>query len=169
MCKKYNVKDYYFSQYIVSRCIPDTSDDENNKYIRISCHKVVVEANPENMSVPYFVKNRCVNAGVKFLKALQEKPQYLCTCCHRILFHKTVVPFHLQEYDMTNDTFHYRMKLHKNQTSQQHCQTEKSKNQACGNGLKLDDTPQDLQQLFTLKVIYIVQTSLHNNYCHERI
>ena len=74
------------------------------------------------------MNNRCVNAGAKFLKALQEKPQYVCTCCHRLLFHKTVVPFHLQEYDMTNDTvqnslsYRYRMKLNKTLTSQQHCQ-----------------------------------------------
>ena len=87
----------------------------------------IVEANPENVTVAYFVNNRCVNAGAKFLKALQEKPQYVCTCCHHLLFHKTVVPFHLQEYDMTNDTvkkvlsYCYRMKLHKNQTSQEHC------------------------------------------------
>ena len=56
LCKQYNVEDYDFSQYIVSRCRPDTSDDENDKYICISCHKRLVEANPENRSVLYFVK-----------------------------------------------------------------------------------------------------------------
>ena len=49
------------------------------------------------------MNNRCGNASAKFLKALQEKLQYVCTCCHHLLFLKTVVPFHLQEYDMTND------------------------------------------------------------------
>ena len=195
LCKQYNIEDYDFSHYIVSRCLPDTSDEGDDKYICISCHKRLVEANPENVSVPYFVNNRCVNAGAKFLKALQEKPQYVCTCCHRLLFQKTVVPFHLQEYDMTNDTvkqslsYRYRMKLHKNQTSQEHCQymqhewpqisqnyphddndvtymeeficircrqnlkqkNPKMPDQACANGLKLDDIPQDLQQLLTLE------------------
>ena len=128
MCKQYNMEDHDFSQYIVSRCLPDTSDEGDDKYICILCHKRLVEANPENVSLPYFVNNRCVNAGAKFLKALQEKLQYVCTCCHHLLFHKTVVPFHLQEYDTTNDTVKkslshcYRMKLHKNQTSQEHCQ-----------------------------------------------
>ena len=197
LCKQYNVEDYDFSQYIVSSCLPDTSDEQDDKYICVSCHKRLLESNSENLCVPYFVNNRCVNAGAKFLKALQEKPQYVCTCCHRLLFHKTVVPFHLQEYDMTNDTvqnslsYRYRMKLHKTLTSQQHCQymqhewphisqnnphddddddaiymeeyicircrqslkqrNPKMPNQACANGLKLDDIPQDLQQLLTLE------------------
>ena len=31
-------------------------------------------------------------------------PQFVCTCCHCILFHKTVKPFKIAEYDMNNDT-----------------------------------------------------------------
>ena len=60
-----------------------------------------------------------VKAGANFLKSLQEIPQYVCTCCHCVLFHKTVKPFKIGEYDMTNDIvqkclFHYyRMTLQK--------------------------------------------------------
>ena len=30
-------------------------------------------------------------------------PQFVCTCCHHILFLKTVKPFNIGEYDMNNE------------------------------------------------------------------
>ena len=60
-----------------------------------------------------------VKAGANFLKSLQEMPQFVCTCCHCILFHKTVKPFKIVEYDMNNDIVQkclshcYRMTLQK--------------------------------------------------------
>ena len=87
------MEDYDFLQYIVSRCLPDMSDEQDDQYICVSYHKWVLEVNPENLCVPYFVNNRCVNAGAKFLKAPQEKLQYVCTCCHHLLFLKTVLSF----------------------------------------------------------------------------
>ena len=53
--------------------------------------------------LPYYGRYPNVKAGTNFLKSLQEIPQFVCTCCHDILFHKTVKPFKIGEYDMNND------------------------------------------------------------------
>ena len=33
-----------------------------------------------------------------------QKPEYVCTCCHCMLFCKTVQQFHMKDYDMSNET-----------------------------------------------------------------
>ena len=69
--------------------------------------------------LPYYGEHLCVKAGANFLKALQEKPKFVCTCCHHMLFHKTVKPFKLTDFDMGNDivqkclSHRYVMKVHK--------------------------------------------------------
>ena len=95
--------DYDFSQYIVSRCLPDVNGEQDDNFICLSCHKKLQETNDENALVPYHVKNKCVTAAANFLKALQEKPEYVCTCCHHLLFHKTVQPFNITDYNMNNN------------------------------------------------------------------
>ena len=56
------------------------------------------------------------------MKALNQRPEYVCTCCHHMLFHKTVQLFNITDYDMSNETVkeclshQYVMKLHR-QTS----------------------------------------------------
>ena len=75
------------------------------------------EASNENPVVPH-AKYPNVVTGAKFLKALNQRPEYVCTCCHHMLFHKTVQQFHMEDYDISNETVkeglshHYVMKLH---------------------------------------------------------
>ena len=75
--------------------------------------------NNDNIVLPYHGRYPNVKAGTNFLKSLQEMPQFVCTCCHHILFNKTVKPFNIREYDLNNDTVqeclshHYRMTLQK--------------------------------------------------------
>ena len=94
--------EYDFKQYIVSRCLPDVSHEQDDpKYIRLSCDKTTY--NNENPVVPYHVKDKCLIAAAKFMKLLLEKPEYVCTCCHHLLFRKTVKKkFNIQEYEITN-------------------------------------------------------------------
>ena len=40
--------------------------------------------------------------GENFLKALQNKPEFVCTCCNQMLFWKTVVVFQENKYDFRN-------------------------------------------------------------------
>ena len=52
-----------------------------------------------------------------FLKALQDIPQYVCTCCHQLLFCQNVQPFHIDHYDLSNSivakslSHHYTMNI----------------------------------------------------------
>ena len=56
-------------------------------------------------------------------------PQFVCTCCHCILFDKTVKPFKIGEYDMNNDIVQkclshcYRMTLQKSVPGEKNVET----------------------------------------------
>ena len=73
----------------------------------------------KNPVLPYYGKYPLAVAGVNFLKALNKRPEYVCTCCHRMLFRKTVRLFHTTQYDMSDETVkqclshRYVMKLHR--------------------------------------------------------
>ena len=43
-------------------------------------------------------------AGANFLKALNQRPEYVCTCCYHMLFCKNVQPFHTTDHDMSDVT-----------------------------------------------------------------
>ena len=89
--KHYNMDEYDFKQYIVSRCLPDVSDEQDDlKYICLSCDKTLHITDNENPIVLYHVKDKCLVAAAKFMKLLLEKPEYVCTCCHHLLFRNTV-------------------------------------------------------------------------------
>ena len=102
--KHYNMDEYDFKQYIVSRCLPDVSHEQDDpKYICLSCDKTLCITDNENPVVPYHIKDKCLIAAAKFMKLLLEKPEYVCTCCHCLLFKKTVKKkFNIQEYEITN-------------------------------------------------------------------
>ena len=73
--KHYNMDEYDFKQYIVSRCLPDVSHEQDDpKYICLSCDKTLHITDNENPVVPYHVKDKCLIAAAKFMKLLLEKP-----------------------------------------------------------------------------------------------
>ena len=120
MCQLYRKADYDFSTFVVSRCLPHVRDcEDEEKYTCLSCHKRLKETNNDNIVLPYYGRYPNVKAGTNFLKSLQEMPQFVYTCCHHILFHKTIKPINIGEYDMNNDivqkclSHHYRMTLQK--------------------------------------------------------
>ena len=120
MCQLYIKADYDFSSFVVSQCLPHVRDcDDEQKYICPSCHKILTETNNDNIVLPYYCRYPNVKTGTNFLKSLWEMPQFVCTCCHHILFNKTVKPFIIREYDLNNDIMHkclshcYRMTLQK--------------------------------------------------------
>ena len=97
MCQLYRKADYDFSTFVVSQCLPHVRDcEDEEKYICLSCHKRLKETNNNNIVLPYYGRYLNVKAGTNFLKSLQEMPQFVCTCCHHILFHKTVKPSRLE-------------------------------------------------------------------------
>ena len=91
-CKVYNKAGYDFTSFVVSQCLGHVSNPANNEvqYICTSCHKRLQKTSNENPVLPYYGKYPHAVAGANFLKALNQRPEYVCTCCHCMLFHKTV-------------------------------------------------------------------------------
>ena len=94
---------YDFSNFVVSGCILDDVHEGNSSYICNSCSKTLCETSVDNPAVPMYKKDKNIRAGALFLKALSNRPEFVCTCCHRMLFHKTVRKFKEDDYDLTND------------------------------------------------------------------
>ncbi len=42
-------------------------------------------------------------AAENFKRKCYDLPEYICTCCHRLLWKQSVHPFKIEKYDMTND------------------------------------------------------------------
>ena len=111
--------------FVVSQCLQHVSHSANNQdqYICTSCNKRLQETSNENPVLPYYGKYPHAVVGTNFLKALNKRPEYVCTCCHHMLFRKTVQLFHTTDYDMSDETVkqglshRYVMTLHKH-TSQ---------------------------------------------------
>ena len=105
VCKMYNKQDYDFSYFVVSQCLQHLPNSTHEvQYICISCDKALQQTSDENPFVPYHAKYANAVSGAKFLKALNQRPEYVCTCCHRMLFCKTAQQFHIKDYDMNNET-----------------------------------------------------------------
>ena len=59
----------------------------------------------------------CAIPGSKCLQAIREKPEFVCTCCHRWMFQRSVIQYNSSCYNMENgsikhvlhETCHYPM------------------------------------------------------------
>ena len=96
-------RNYNFDHEIVHRALFHTYHfcaPGRMKYICNTCH------NNLSAKEPKMPRNAAAHlgkrAGENFLKALQNKPEFVCTCCHQMLFRKTVVVFHKNKYDFGN-------------------------------------------------------------------
>ena len=119
-CKMYNKVDYDFTNFVVSQCLQLVLNSvHEEQYICLSCDKILKETSDENPVVPFYAKYPNAGTGADFLKALNQRPEYVCTCCHHMLFHKTVQQFHIKDYHISNETVkqclshQYVMKLHR--------------------------------------------------------
>ena len=100
ICKIYNKAGYDFRSFVVSQCLASNED----QHICTSCDKRLQETSNENPVLPYYGKYPHAGAGANFLKALNRRPEYVCRCCHHMMFHKTVQLFHTTQYDMSDET-----------------------------------------------------------------
>ena len=104
LCKMYNKVDYDFTHFVVSQCLGDVSNSaQEEQYICALYDKRLKERSNENPVLPYYEQYPNAVAGANFLKALNQRPEYVCTCCHHMLFHKTVQQLNIKEYDMSNE------------------------------------------------------------------
>ena len=105
VCKMYNKVDYEFTNFVVSQCLGHVSNSAHEEqYICALCDKKLKETTNENPVLPYYTKYPNAVTGANFLKALNQRPEYVCTCCHHMLFCKTVQQFNIKDYDMSNKT-----------------------------------------------------------------
>ena len=101
----YNKVNYDFTNFVVSQCLGHVSNSaQEEQYICASCDKRLKETSNENPVLPYFGKYPNAVAGTNFLKAPNQRPEYVCTCCLHMLFHKTVQWVNITDYDMSNET-----------------------------------------------------------------
>ena len=104
MCKMYDKVDSDVTNFVVSQCLGHVSNSAHEEqYICPLCDNRLKETSNENLVVSY-AKYPNEVAGANFLKALNQRPEYVCACCHCMLFHKTVQQFNIKDYDMSNDT-----------------------------------------------------------------
>ena len=194
MCKIYQKDEYDFKQFVVLQCLGECISETDSSCICLSCHTALTTTNIENPVVLYHIKEGKIRDGANFLKALNEKLEYVCTCCHQLLFCKTVRNFLIDEYDNTNEvvqnclSHQYKSKQNAIQRchgifGQTHDETPdnngcssnsghnymeneficiccrnclrqkktKMPDQACANGLHLDDVPEDLHDISPLE------------------
>ena len=105
LCKMYNKLDYDFTNFVLSQCPQHVSNSVcEEQYICSSCDKRLKETSDENPVVPYYAKYPNAVTGANFLNALNQRLEYVCTCCHCMLFHKTVQQFYMEDYDISNET-----------------------------------------------------------------
>ena len=101
----YNKADYDFSYFVVSQCLQHLSNSiHEGQYICTSSDKALKQTSDENPVLQYHAKYTNAVTGANFLKALNQRPEYVCTCCHHMLFWKIVQQFHMKDYDMSNET-----------------------------------------------------------------
>ena len=116
MCCLQNGAIIHITSLHITSYIYNSAQEE--QYICALCDKRLKESN-ENPVLPYCAKYPNALAGANFLKALNQRPEYVCTCCHHMLFHKSVQQFNVKEYDMSNETVkeclshQYVMKLYR--------------------------------------------------------
>ena len=89
--KMYNKVDYDFTNFDVLQHLGHVSNSAHEEqYICTLCNKRLKETSNENPVLPYYTKYPNTVTGATFLKALNQRPEYVCTYCHCMLFHKIV-------------------------------------------------------------------------------
>ena len=172
---------YNFENDIVKELL--SRHDENcsaNKKLHIckTCHSNLQHKNDKEPTVPKVMLSKGKDkAAQKFLAAIDKKPEYVCTCCHRWLFRKSVSVFKEKQFNFDNyvvanalsEKYRYKMKQPTDASNVLQLSTEVSEYicatckqclcskkpklpaQAVANGLELSDIPEELANLNDLE------------------
>ena len=105
--KLFDITNYDFGEYIVSEVLASTHRVVHGEveYICYVCDRNM--ATSEN-HIPKMPQKAfacgCAIPGSKFLQAIHEKPEFVCTCCHRWMFWRSIMQYNSSIYIMENDT-----------------------------------------------------------------
>ena len=168
--QQYVSTDYDFSFFVVSALLSTKTCETNDVhpvqlFICNVCKASLSKSTDINACIPIYAHNPIARSGAQFLKALQEKPEYICTYCHHLLFRRSVVCFHVADFCMTNSIVNICLSHHQNtildSTDGEYiciccknslcAKNPRMPDQACANGLSLYVIPQDLHALFPLE------------------
>ena len=183
--QKYNNQDIVVKKALSYRLV---TDFDGKEYICKTCHYNLRRNDPKMPQKAIAkIKSR---AADKFLKACECLPEFVCTCCHRLLFRKTVIVFLESNYDLNNDTVRralamehrYKSRCHSNEYICVTCnynlrkETPKMPAQAVANELSLPDIPPELfglneieRRLISLRIPFMKIMALHRAGSHYRV
>ena len=150
---------------------------DGRQYICVTCHSKLCRQGEVEVPVKsvYNLKNITAlksakiekgsieDAGEKFMRSCKELPEYVCTCCHRMLFRKTVDVFRRDKYKfggicdrILSDQYRYKDKDKDEEYICQTCNKDLKQDrmpcQAVANGLEITHVPLELQGLSRLEV-----------------
>ena len=176
MTKKSTILDNKIVQYVLSKKYRRKSED-GNEYICLTCSSELMSGklpakcayNREKVSILSGRKENIMkqninrNASERFLRSCKELPEYVCTCCHRMLFRKTVHVLQREKYNYTgvchtvfSDRFRYKDADKEEEYICRTCSKDLKQNrmpaQAVANGLEVSNVPAELQGLTRLEV-----------------
>lgn len=162
--------------------------DGGSEYMCYTCHNNLRQTEPK---MPRLAVARSGRKGAeKFLKACEQKPEFVCTCCHRLLFKKTVKTFQDRNYDFTNETvvktlaekYRYKSQCHDAEYicftchNNLHKKKPKMPAQAVANGLSLPEIPEELKnlndlerRLISLRIPFMKIMALHRAGSHFKV
>ena len=101
----FDAQNYDFMNYIVSCALAPRHRyaDEMGEYICMQCNKCLSNVDKNIPKMPQkAIAKKLHDPGNKFLQAIREKPEFVCTCCHRWLFRRAVMDYNEKNYDMQN-------------------------------------------------------------------
>ena len=77
--------------------------DGSHEYICKICHSSLLSSEVKQLQMPRkAAAHRTNETGYKFLQAICEKPEFVCTWCHRWLFCHSVMVYDEKKYNMNN-------------------------------------------------------------------
>ena len=101
----FDTNNYDFEESIVSWALSQKFRhcDGSLEYICKICHSSLLSSEVKQLQMPRkAAAHRTNEPGYKYLQAKCEKPEFVCTCCHRWLFHHSVMVYDEKKYNMNN-------------------------------------------------------------------
>ena len=176
---------YDFENDVVRKVLNDQyrhRSDDGNEYICQNCSKNLKKKVPkvprksayniekmkkysdhaEKVGKEMKTKKQILKAGEKFRHSCKQLPEFVCTCCHRMLFLKSMLVFDIEKYELDGHCVRvldecYRFKDDDKgieyicQTCHKDLKRKKLPVQSVANTLELPDVPEQLQGLTRLE------------------
>lgn len=190
-CVIFNKMKYDFNNVIVKKALCQQyryCTPESMEYICNTCHNNLRAEEPKMPRNAIACTSK--KAAIAFLKACKMKPEFVCTCCHRILFRKTVVIFNESNYNFGHSTVEralsemnrYKSDCHDAEYICVTChnslkrKTPKMPAQAVANGLDLPEMPPELsnlteieRRLISLRIPFMKILAMHRAGSHFKV